>query len=276
MTSKITVIIQNIYDEEYYKNKYPVGLCLDSATLVRMIGHIQHIFFIPNVLSRSWNLEATVALIKKIPAVEIHVRCFLPSTAEPEIVPLIQPMVAPWNMLHFTSVFRQYFPRMNPNYTLGNGISAEKTITILNIVSGPADFYYVEPYMKHIYFDAELDTGSLWMTMHVVRTIRTLALKWCQDIPSSSLREDYIGYMNRLFPDICFTCHRRERCMKCGRCLVALYCSTDCQRQDWINHKKTCNKDDFKREKEALDDIVTKWRESLSHSKKVDPTTSIF
>lgn len=38
----------------------------------------------------------------------------------------------------------------------------------------------------------------------------------------------------------CNKCGKMNNLKKCGRCNKVLYCSVDCQRSDWKQHKKTC------------------------------------
>lgn len=38
----------------------------------------------------------------------------------------------------------------------------------------------------------------------------------------------------------CNKCGKMNDLKKCGRCNKVLYCSADCQRSDWKQHKKTC------------------------------------
>ena len=44
----------------------------------------------------------------------------------------------------------------------------------------------------------------------------------------------------------CVTCgaitgKNTEKLLKCGRCKVVSYCSKECQREDWKDHKAFCN-----------------------------------
>lgn len=38
----------------------------------------------------------------------------------------------------------------------------------------------------------------------------------------------------------CAKCSKRGSCMRCVRCRKVTYCSKECQRQDWKNHKPMC------------------------------------
>ena len=38
----------------------------------------------------------------------------------------------------------------------------------------------------------------------------------------------------------CNTCHISGKFKKCSGCEKVYYCSKECQRQDWKEHKKTC------------------------------------
>mmetsp|Transcript_23956 Transcript_23956/g.30162 ORF Transcript_23956/g.30162 Transcript_23956/m.30162 type:complete len:108 (-) Transcript_23956:271-594(-) len=56
-------------------------------------------------------------------------------------------------------------------------------------------------------------------------------------------REDFAGgfgyeMCNR---SDCFT-YNKDKLMKCGGCRVVKYCSPECQKMDWKNHKKHCQK----------------------------------
>lgn len=48
----------------------------------------------------------------------------------------------------------------------------------------------------------------------------------------------------RLFNLICFECNKKpasgHKLMKCGSCMVAVYCNEECQRRHWGRHKKIC------------------------------------
>lgn len=41
---------------------------------------------------------------------------------------------------------------------------------------------------------------------------------------------------------ICFGCKRLNASKRCGRCKIAVYCSEECQKKDWENHKLVCKK----------------------------------
>ncbi|KAJ7605203.1 hypothetical protein FB45DRAFT_1042651 [Roridomyces roridus] len=46
----------------------------------------------------------------------------------------------------------------------------------------------------------------------------------------------------------CSVCLKKtdlEKLKRCGRCQIVLYCSSDCQKKDWPEHKKFCGKKDF-------------------------------
>lgn len=48
-----------------------------------------------------------------------------------------------------------------------------------------------------------------------------------------------------LTPEECWACHKMKtepevRLSVCGRCKFASYCSQDCQKEDWTNHKVSC------------------------------------
>jgi len=38
------------------------------------------------------------------------------------------------------------------------------------------------------------------------------------------------------------TGNEEKKMMKCGKCKDVYYCDGDCQKQDWVRHKKTCKK----------------------------------
>jgi hypothetical protein len=39
----------------------------------------------------------------------------------------------------------------------------------------------------------------------------------------------------------CFCCGKQEiKLQKCGKCEIVYYCSRECQKNDWKNHKKDC------------------------------------
>ncbi len=41
--------------------------------------------------------------------------------------------------------------------------------------------------------------------------------------------------------EICAHCKEEKKKMKkCARCQVVYYCSRECQKKDWKNHKKCC------------------------------------
>ena len=42
--------------------------------------------------------------------------------------------------------------------------------------------------------------------------------------------------------EICFLCHKHDQLRKCTRCFVAGYCNSECQKEDWKNHKKNCDR----------------------------------
>lgn len=43
----------------------------------------------------------------------------------------------------------------------------------------------------------------------------------------------------------CLGCDKRDfRMLKCSRCLIARYCSSECQKNHWKTHKETCNNHD--------------------------------
>ena len=50
------------------------------------------------------------------------------------------------------------------------------------------------------------------------------------------------------FKRCCVHCRKQEtgkeekKMMQCGKCKEVYYCDADCQKKDWADHKKTCNK----------------------------------
>lgn len=43
---------------------------------------------------------------------------------------------------------------------------------------------------------------------------------------------------------VCYNCKKEEKNMStCSKCKIILYCSRECQKQDWERHKATCNRD---------------------------------
>ena len=42
--------------------------------------------------------------------------------------------------------------------------------------------------------------------------------------------------------NLCGHCKKVEKMNKCGDCKAIYYCSTDCQKSDWLRHKKECKK----------------------------------
>ena len=44
---------------------------------------------------------------------------------------------------------------------------------------------------------------------------------------------------------LCFTCRNPTNCKKCGNCLLIKYCSVECQRINYVEHRVKC--EDYKR-----------------------------
>lgn len=45
--------------------------------------------------------------------------------------------------------------------------------------------------------------------------------------------------------EYCFRCERWtmfKKQTRCGGCRIAVYCSTHCQKKDWLKHKQFCKK----------------------------------
>ncbi|KAL1718149.1 hypothetical protein EV715DRAFT_201727 [Schizophyllum commune] len=66
--------------------------------------------------------------------------------------------------------------------------------------------------------------------------------------------------------DLCtyVKCNKPGELRKCSKCQLAWYCSRDCQKADWPEHRKTC-KDHFANN-DSLDPLLRwadKWREAL-------------
>ena len=67
------------------------------------------------------------------------------------------------------------------------------------------------------------------------------------EAPSIASNNNLYGLLNDALKDVykrtllCGVCKAPSK-TKCGRCLKTYYCSADCQRCDWKEHKKTCNK----------------------------------
>lgn len=65
--------------------------------------------------------------------------------------------------------------------------------------------------------------------------------------PQSRLLYSYFEpshiYAEQLIPSPCHVCGKEKSFLKCGLCLVARYCSKECQRFDWqqLGHKKLCS-----------------------------------
>lgn len=57
-----------------------------------------------------------------------------------------------------------------------------------------------------------------------------------------------INYISREAHEIkeCKVCHKQAstdvKIFTCSRCKISRYCSTNCQKQDWSNHKTVCHK----------------------------------
>lgn len=45
----------------------------------------------------------------------------------------------------------------------------------------------------------------------------------------------------KIKPSVCYCCGKYTKVMRCQRCKKAKYCSPECQRADWSNHKTTCS-----------------------------------
>lgn len=58
--------------------------------------------------------------------------------------------------------------------------------------------------------------------------------------PNPTMIAATLASVNR---DQCRTCEKAGAPMQCSSCGVARYCSVECQRLDWIDHKKVCTID---------------------------------
>lgn len=52
--------------------------------------------------------------------------------------------------------------------------------------------------------------------------------------------EDEKAGSNQLPIIMCNTCNEKAGSNRCGRCHSRFYCSLDCQKLDWKDHKLTC------------------------------------
>lgn len=75
-----------------------------------------------------------------------------------------------------------------------------------------------------------------------------------------------------------------KKIQSCSACKVATYCSRDCQKKDWSQHKPNCTK--LKNEAESLkekqkqnaqegDDIVEEYFRSLENNEPFDPVKTL-
>ena len=55
---------------------------------------------------------------------------------------------------------------------------------------------------------------------------------------SAGMQNQSISYNTKS----CNNCGKMENLKLCSRCRSVFYCSVDCQRSHWKQHKKTCNK----------------------------------
>lgn len=67
--------------------------------------------------------------------------------------------------------------------------------------------------------------------------------RWRILIEDSPSKEES-NYKNRGFQATCNSCKKvfiEQNLMRCGRCKLARYCSKECQKYDWANHKRDCD-----------------------------------
>ena len=83
-------------------------------------------------------------------------------------------------------------------------------------------------YRKDLHFDRIKKIMSLSRKSHR-----------CQGKASHSFGEGCQKYLNEN-PQLALEEDEVKELQKCGKCLVAKYCSKDCQKTDWKEHKKYC------------------------------------
>jgi hypothetical protein len=139
---------------------------------------------------------------------------------------------------------RLFFLAYGTNLILGGNLKVARVIASMG--------YYFENYIK-VHFAktrAVFDWMKIWELHNDRCDEHTLVSFFNKRIPCSCLRDKYkeVKYITKT--GICYNkkCSlprrvvERNAMMNCGRCLQVTYCSKQCQRHNWPEHKSECAK----------------------------------
>jgi len=110
-----------------------------------------------------------------------------------------------------------------------------KEITAIKACTKPEDFDKLPIFIKTD-FTAALEKYKVFDKAKEVVISRKIILE-----------TQFMKALNHVYPkterlDMCHTCQLAKKTKKCGGCMEVYFCSTDCQKKAWPEHKKSCQK----------------------------------
>lgn len=90
---------------------------------------------------------------------------------------------------------------------------------------------------------AKVDENNNFLLLSKILKNKKVAISVCNFMCANEFKSNWSVI---LISRCCFLCGKEnEKMYMCNECNNVLYCSADCQKKDWKNHKKKCIKEFF-------------------------------